>query len=221
MARVLTLAAAAALLAQGAAHAATLTTSYANFQANAAGVIVNTSNFGLPYYGPDDIDGNPTTATTSSVTLADGFAVTVSANEVLAVGTGYTASAFPGYAGDVLYQSGTSGTFGIDPRLSAFGFFLSVDLPTLFFGGNVNATVTLSTGETTTVAAGTGPLFFGFYGNTGVSSIQVSLAGADVFGTAPNGYAFGNFSSVPEPASLALLGAGLSVLGLTRRRARA
>jgi len=66
-------------------------------------------------------------------------------------------------------------------------------------GGNFN------TGTTT-------PGFFGFYGG-GVSSLTITTSD-------PNGFAFGNFVDVPEPASLVLLLAGLvAMAGSVLRRA--
>lgn len=76
-------------------------------------------------------------------------------------------------------------------------------------GGQVS-TVSLPGGDFNTGT--TSPGFFGYYGG-GVSSLTITTSD-------PNGFAFGNFVDVPEPASLALLLTGVvSMAGSARRRA--
>ena len=200
----------AVTFAAGAARADTLTTSSTAWQA-AANDATETTSFGLPYYG-----------STSSVTLADGNVLNTTGDTVGASGTGW-APFTNGYGGDILITNGTSETINFGTALTAFGLYVSPDVGIAIPGflGNATFTVTLSNGQSTQVnglfAAGD-TQFFGFTGVGDITSMTISVSGTNGFGGAIPDFAFGDFFSVPEPGSLALVGVGL--LGLVGVRAK-
>jgi hypothetical protein len=215
------LAAIPALLISGAAQAGSLYTSQSAFTAAATGTVVNTTSFGLPYYDPT------TPLTTNSITLANGYSVGVSANQVLQAGNGF--SPFTnGYSGDILYNTTSSETISFSSGISALGFYIAPDLglaSELGFANNASLTVTLSDGLST------GPIsldnfiagnaqFFGFAGLDDVTSATITVSGVDGFGNPINAFAIGDFFDVPEPMSAALLGGGVFAVAAARRRVR-
>lgn len=122
-----------------------------------------------------------------------------------------------GFTGDLLVtQFGTSSlTLTLPASLTALGFDVAPFSSN--FGGPYSLTVALAGGAAATVTVpggdydtGTTPsAFFGFYGGP-VSSLTISTSD-------PNGLAVA--FAVPEPASLALVLAGIGALVGVRRRA--
>ena len=214
--RILLAALAAATLTAGAARADTIVTTPSSFVTDAT----PTTSFGLPYTNSDG-----SAYTTNSVTLADGNVLNVNGDQVAASGTGF-APFSNGYTGDILITNGTSETITFATPLTALGFYVAPDVGISIPGflSNATITVTLSNGQSTNVslsnfAAGAAQ-FVGFYGTGDVTSMTISVAGTNGFGGAIGDFAFGGFESVPEPASIAGLGAGVLALVVARRRGR-
>jgi hypothetical protein len=204
--------AAATLFACGAARADTIVTSPASFFA-AVTDGVETTSFGLPYG-----------STTSSVTLADGNVLNTTGDEVTASGVDY-APFTNGYGGDILVTNGTSETITFSQAITALGFLVSPDVGLTLGGLYPSAatfTITLSNGQTTqlTGSYGTGDVsYLGFYGPGDITSMTISVSGTNALDGAPIAdFAFGDFTSVPEPASFALLAGGLLAIAALRRR---
>ena len=208
------------------ASAATRTISFAAWQAGVAGAAVDST------VGTGIANANPlalTLPTTNVVPLADGLTVGLSTLAQVTQppnGSGGFPYLLPdGSTPDLLIPVGisgnqlqsetlTPGTGGI----SALGFGVVPFSSSL--NGPYTITVQLAGGQTSTVSlpganfntGTTTPGFFGFYGG-GVSSLTITTSD-------PNGFAFGNFVDVPEPASLAMLLAGMvAMAGSMRRRA--
>jgi hypothetical protein len=112
--------------------------------------------------------------------------------------------------------TGTSITLTLSSGINALGFEVAPFSSNFF--GPLDVTVTLATGETSAVplpggdfnTGMTDPSFFGYYGGP-IASLTIST-------TDPNGFAFGNFVDVPEPASIALMLAGIGLMAGIRRR---
>jgi hypothetical protein len=207
-------AAAAAMLVWGHAHADTIVTSQSAFQ-SAVSDGTETTSFGLPYY-----------SYTTSVTLADGNLLsTAGSDEVAGSGSGF-APFTNGYGGDLLISNGVSETISFSTVIDALGFFVAPDVG-LTLGGlypnPVSFTITLSNGQTfTTPVTDYNPgdaLYVGFYGPGDVTSMTITVNGTNgLNGSAVPDFAFGDFTSVPEPGSLVVLAGGLAALGFVRRR---
>lgn len=225
MTRKALLLAAATIAVTAPASATTLVTSLAAFQAGAAGAITRTAN-------PGSYDLTQfILPTTTTIALNDGARLDLStAAQVAAPQNGFPYLLADGFSGalfiptDALGNQVGSETIRFGAGVSALGFEIApfsaaTGFPaTGFPGGPYNVTVTLANGQTSTVSLPGGSFdtgttlsqFFGFYGG-GVTSLTISTSD-------PNGFAFGNFVDVPEPASATLLLVGVAGL-LARRRA--
>jgi hypothetical protein len=206
------------------ASATTLVSSLAAFQTGATGVITSTPN-------PGNYDlGQLFLPTTSTIALGDGTSVGLStAAQVTASQNGFPYLLADGFAGEIFVPQDASGnqvsrvTITLGGGISAFGFevapFSSATAAPNFgvAGGPYSVTVTLATGQSSTVQLGGGndntgttvSQFFGFYGG-GVSSLTISTSDT-------NGLGFGNFVDVPEPGAATVLLIGLVGLAGIRR----
>lgn len=209
-----------------AASATTLVTSLSAFQAGATGAITSTPN-------PGSYDLTQLfLPTTSSIALGDGTTIGLSTPvQVTQPQNGFPYLFADGFAGEVFIPQDANGnqissvTISLGGGISAFGFELAPFSSAQgapyagVRGGPYTVTVTLGSGQTSSVSlAGgndltgtTASQFFGFYGG-GVSSLTISTSDT-------GGLGFGNFVDVPEPASMAVLLVGVAGLVRSRRRA--
>ena len=213
------------------ASAATLTNSFAAWQAGVAGAVVDTTvSTGITNANPFALS----LPTTNVVPLADGLTVGLSAlaqvTQPLNGSGGFPYRLAGGGTPDLLIPVDASGNqLQAETLTPGAGSIGALGFEVVPFSSSLNGpytiTVQLAGGQASTVSLPGGdfntgtttPGFFGFYGG-GVSSLTITTSD-------PNGFAFGSFVDVaavgvPEPASLALLLTGvIGVAGQARRRA--
>ena len=187
------------LLAPAIANAVTIQTSLASFTtAVGASGIRTTSTLGNLF---DPI---------SAITLVNGVTVALSGSADSIDQPGVADAPFTnGYTGQVVDSTSNAETLTFSRPVMRFGFTLSPDVG-LFGPTPVTISVTLSDGSTTSLTnsfASGDTQFIGFSGGP-ETSITVSTSAPD--------FAFGQFLTVPEPASILLLGTAL--IPLIRRR---
>lgn len=192
------------LLAPPLAHAVTIQTSLASFTAAVGARSISTTST----LGTIDFTG---ATTVSKLTLINGVTVALSgSNDVIdqpGVGVGPFTN---GYTGQVVDSTNNTETLTFSRAVSGFGFTLAPDVG-LFGPTPVTITVTLGDGTRTSLTSSYNSgdtQFIGFTGGA-ESSITVSTSTPD--------FAFGQFLTVPEPASALLLGTVL-IPFLRRRR---
>jgi hypothetical protein len=159
-------------------------------------------------------NGGVVASVASPIAGVVGFSPSLSHTEV---GVGW-ATWSHGYTGDVYTTGGTSVTMTMPAGTAAFYFYGE---PNVFATFSFVATATDGTSffasPSTPIAGQAGARGFGFYSGDGyISSITFTgPAGA-------GGFAVGEFgiASVPEPATLILLGSGLLAGAARRRRSR-
>ena len=202
------------------AGAATITSSFAAWQATVGNATVTaTQTTGL--FDPLALN----LPTTSVVPLADGQVLHLSTPaQVTEPQNGFPFLLTNGFAGDLLIPQDAAGnqvlseTITPTNSVSAFGFEVVPFSSNL--GGPYSVSARLAGGQVVSASLPGGDFnsgttqaqFFGVYGGS-IASLTIST-------NDPNGFAFGDFVDVPEPASMSLLMAGLTgVLCLARRRA--
>lgn len=187
------------------ARAATLQTSLATFQTTVGASAINTTSVLGNNFDP-----------ISAVRLVNGTTIALSGALDVVDQPGFGDLPFAnGYTGQVVDSTNNTETLTFSTPRTRFGFTVSPDVS--FIGPastSVTFTVTLGDGTTTTLTnsfVGGGTQFFGFTG-----SPETSLT---ITSSSPN-FAFGQFLTVPEPASVLLLGTALIPLLRRRRTAR-
>ncbi len=207
------------------ASAATLTNSFAAWQAGVGRAAVDmTASIGITNADPFALS----LPTTRVVPLADGLTMGLSASAQVTQppnGSGGFPYLLPDRGTpDLLIPVDASGNQVRSETLTpGTGSISALGFEVVPFSSSLNGpytiTVQLASGQVSTVSlpggdfntGTTSPGFFGYYGG-GVSSLTITTSD-------PNGFAFGNFVDVPEPASLALLLTGVvSMAGSARRR---
>lgn len=222
-------------LAAPAAMAGTLTTSLATFQASTAGQpVVGTATF--PGFDPTALS-----VTTNAIPLSGG-SLGLSNTALVTQGANTLYGQFPyalsdGFTGELFVPNDANGndvsseTITISNGISALGFEVAAygDASASPYngdkGGPYTVTVTLDNGQSAAVSlpggnANTGVTpaqFFGFTGG-GVNTLTITVTSATAGTGDPNGLAFGNFVSVPEPATAALLLGGIGMVAARLRR---
>ncbi len=219
-----------------AAMAGTLTTSLATFQASTAGQpVVSTTTF--PGFDPTALS-----VTTNAIPLPGGslgLSNTAAVTQAMNTPYGYFPYALPdGFTGELFVPNDANGsdvsseTITISNGISALGFEVApygdaVGAPySGAKGGPYTVTVTLDNGQSAAVSLPGGSFstgvtasqFFGFTGG-GVNALTITVTSATAGTGDPNGLAFGNFVSVPEPATAALLLGGIVLTAARRRQA--
>lgn len=198
------------------ADATTLTSSFTAWKAGiGSGSYTTTLNTGL--FDPFAL----ALPTTKVIPLADGLTVLLSSPaQVTQPENGFPYLLPDGSTPDLLIPQDGSGnqvrTATLTAGMGAFGFNVVPFSSSL--GGPFSFTVRLADGQSLSAilpggdfdTGTTTPAFFGYFGGS-VSSLTITT-------TDPGGFAFGTFVDVPEPASIALLGGLIGLLGLTRRR---
>lgn len=188
------------LLSPAAANAVTIQTSLASFTAAVGSSGIRTTSALGALFDP-----------ISTVTLVNGVTVRLSGAADVIDQPGVGDAPFSnGYMGQVVDSTGSTETLTFSRPLTQFGLTLSPDVG-LFGPTPVTITVTLGDGTTTSLTnsyASGGTQFIGFSGGA-ETSITIGTSAPD--------FAFGQFLSVPEPASVLLLGTALIPL-LRRRR---
>lgn len=156
--------------------------------------------------------------------FGNGLTATLSGGELKTQITGAFAGRYP-ISGDHYWQSGYDFSITFSEAISAFGFY-GIDIGD--FDGQVVLTmaggesISLNIGNSMNILGGS-VLYFGFYDleNTYTSiTFTNTNAGTDYFGF--DDFTIGTLeninSTVPEPATLLLLGAGFAGLAAFRRR---
>ena len=185
-----------------AAQAAVIQTSLAAFQTIVGASAINTTSVLGTNFDP-----------ISSITLVNGTIIRLSGSADVIDQPGFGDLPFTnGYTGQVVDSTNNTETLTFSTPRTRFGFTVAPDVP--FIGPattSVTLTVSLGDGTSTTLTSnyvGGGTQFFGFTGSP-ETSLTITSSSPD--------FAFGQFLTVPEPASILLLGTALIPL-LRRRR---
>ncbi len=168
-------------------------------------------SYAVPVNG--DIVFNGGTATTDTSDLATAQTVTFGTGTTVLGGTGAFASVAPGSA--VTFNIGTLDltSFSGPTLFASFGDFT-------FTLESVSSSVSTIAGNDFLSISGRGIFddgIGGYEADTGIFNISIQEPG---FGNEPMQFSFSSSASVPEPTSLALLGAGLIGLGFARRKTK-
>lgn len=174
-------------------------------------------NFTSTYHFP--IPGGSLSSTSSFGTLSAGD-IQVGATYTTPVGTGnyFNIDAGAGFTGgflDGFNPSTRDLTIKYDPLISAFGFDTNALMP------DFDIVINFVSGSSyqANFTGITSMRFFGFQSNlTDIQSVLIS-GNNSYFGFAIDNHSFGgDVSTVPEPASIVLLGLGLASIGFSRKK---